>query len=207
MKVLDLFCGAGGAAVGIKRAWPDAEITGVDIAPQPRYPFTFVEADATTYPLDGYDFIWASPPCQRYSRATVQQRQAGVEYLDCIDALRSALSGLGVPYVIENVPLAPLLAPVMLCGQMFGLRVLRHRLFEANFAIQQPPHKSHAGLQRGVGKDFVCAVINAWKKGEHKDDGVLTWREAMDIDWMTKRELSQAVPPAYAEYVCSRLDL
>src|SRR5258708_28352590 len=129
MKVLDLFCGAGGAAMGLPRAWPDAEILGVDIVPQPRYPFKFVQADAMTFPLEGYDFIWASPPCQAFSKT---RRITGKEYPDLIDPIRQRFP-TRIPYVIENVTGAPLFAPVMLCGTMFGLKVIRHRNFETNF--------------------------------------------------------------------------
>jgi DNA (cytosine-5)-methyltransferase 1 len=206
MQILDLFCGARGAAMGLHRAFPEAEITGVDINPMPRYPFEFVQADAMTYPLDGYDLIWASPPCQRYSRATVQRRAAGVEYPDLLADTRSRLRQSGLPYIIENVPLAPMIDAVLLCGTMFDeLRILRHRLFESNQRLQAPPHRSHKGLVRGIGKDFVCVVENAWKKGIHKDYTLAVWSEAMGIDWMTRRELSEAVPPAYAEYLGRQL--
>lgn len=201
MRILDLCCKAGGASMGLHLAFPGAEIVGVDIEPQKRYPFTFVQADATTYPLAGYDLIWASPPCQSYSRATVQQRQDGVEYPDLLAILRMRLQASHLPYIIENVPLAPMQNAVMLCGQMFGIRVLRHRLFEASIPLVVPEHRSHKGLVRGPGKDFVCVVTNAWKAGLHHDNTVAVWREAMGIDWMTKKELSEAVPPAYAEYL------
>lgn len=201
-RVLDLFSGAGGAAMGLHRAWPDAEITGVDIRPMPRYPFRHVVADAMTYPLDGFDFVWASPPCQAYSRATVQQRARGVIYPDLLAATRRLLQASGLPYVIENVPLAAMDGcTAILCGQMFGLRVLRHRLFETSWLAFQPHHWSHVGLVRGVGNDFVCAVTNAYKKAEYRDDTLEVWREALGIEWMTKRELSEAIPPAYSEYL------
>lgn len=121
MRVLDLFCGAGGAAMGLHRMWPDAEIIGVDIKPQPRYPFTFILTDAMTFSLNGYDFIWASPPCQGYSWTShiyhCQQRP----YPKLIEDMRRQLSNAGVSYVIENVPGAPLISPLLLCGTMFGL--------------------------------------------------------------------------------------
>jgi DNA (cytosine-5)-methyltransferase 1 len=202
VRVLDLFCGAGGAAAGLRRAWPDAEIVGVDIVHQKRYPFAFVQADATTYLLDGFDFVWASPPCERYSRATAQQRNKGVVYADLVAVTRARLVASGLPYVIENVPLAPMRHDaITLCGQMLGLRLLRHRLFECSFAVDVPAHRSHGGLVRGPQGDFVCVVPNAWKAAIHHDNTLPVWQAAMEIDWMTKSELSQAVPPAYSEYI------
>jgi len=197
MRVLDLFCGAGGAAMGLHRAWPDAEIVGVDIAPQPRYPFTFVQADAMIYPLDGFDFVWASPPCQRHSAMTKRWGRSS-EHPDLIADIRSRLLPLPGGWVIENVPGAPLYSPVTLCGSMFNLKVRRHRIFEANFHL--PPPACRHSLQPAI------VAVYAHAGGSSKRDGLsfsgtASWRDAMDIDWMTGNELAQSVPPAYSEYI------
>jgi DNA (cytosine-5)-methyltransferase 1 len=196
MRVVDLFCGGGGAAMGLHQAWPDAEIIGVDIVPQPRYPFTFVQADALIYPLDA-DFIWASPPCQAYTplKATTTRT-----YPDLVGVTREMLIATGVPWVIENVPQAPLLSGIYLCGTMFDLRVYRHRHFEASWLLMQPPHPKHVvlatGTQRGRKKHYdaggfitITGDVGTYCGG------------AMGIDWMNGNELSQAIPPAYARYV------
>ena len=110
MRILDLFCGAGGAGMGLHRAFPDAEITGVDIAPQKRYPFTFIQADALTYPLDGFDFVWASPPCQAFTIANHFLRIRGEsKHVNLIPLVRNRLQQWGGHYVIENVVGAPLI--------------------------------------------------------------------------------------------------
>lgn len=152
LKALDLFCCAGGAAMGLHRA--GFEVVGVDIEPQPRYPFTFHQADALTFPLEGFDFIWASPPCQGYTALKVMKNARKHPLL--IEQVRERLDKRGLPYVIENVHGAPLLAgkTIMLCGTMFNLRsaddageLRRHRYFEANFSIglvpPLQPHQTH----------------------------------------------------------------
>src|SRR3990167_2619727 len=140
MRVLDLFCGAGGAAMGLHWAWPNAEPVGVDIKPQPRYPFTFVQADAVTYPLEGFDFIWASPPCQAYSAL---KGLTTTEYPMLVDAIRDRLEASGKPWIIENVVGANLRNPVQLCGSMFGLGVWRHRRFEMSHPPLMTPECRH----------------------------------------------------------------
>lgn len=199
MKVLDLFCKAGGASMGMRRAWPHAEIVGVDIAPQPRYPFTFVQADALTYPLEGFDFIWASPPCQAFT-AYKRRPQHVAPRPNLIPAMRARLEAAGVPYVIENVPGAPLERAVMLCGSMFDLDVRRHRLFEANFPILTPQCQHHRQTPR-----FKPATN---RKNLRRTVEVGVWRiplavqrQAMGIDWMEREELSEAIPPAYSEHI------
>lgn len=138
-KALDLFCGAGGAAMGLHRAGFD--VVGVDIVPQPRYPFKFIRADAMTFPLDGYWLIWASPPCQRY--CALRGREDLSRYPDLLDPIRQRLNGSKSLTVIENVPGSPIRADITLCGAMFGLRSYRHRHFECNFPIGAPPHPKH----------------------------------------------------------------
>src|SRR5580658_6025519 len=144
LQLLDLFCCAGGVAVGYSRS--GFEVVGVDIEPQPNFPFSFVQADALTLPMEflkSFDAIHASPPCQSYSDLAKRNGHAD-EWPRLIEPVREMLIETGKPYVIENVDGAPLLNPVVLCGTMFkGLRVLRHRLFEANFPILIPPHGRH----------------------------------------------------------------
>jgi DNA (cytosine-5)-methyltransferase 1 len=201
MKVLDLFSGAGGAAMGLKRAWPDAEITGVDIRPQPRYPFNFVQADAMTYPLEGYDFIWASPPCQGYSLA--RNNGSGRDAPRLVEAVRARLQGQNAPYVIENVQGAPLRGAILLCGASFGLGAAgmdlnRHRYFECSFAILAPSCQHRRGKTLGVYGNGT----NSWHREKlGRCITVAEMREAMDIPWMARHELSQAIPPAYSEFI------
>lgn len=210
LRILDLFCCAGGVAMGYSQAGFD--VIGVDIAPQPRFPFEFIQADALALDMKfikSFDAIHASPPCQSYSDLAKRNRNAH-EWPRLIDPVREMLIKSGKPYVIENVEGAPLLNPVILCGTMFkGLRVLRHRLFEANFHIIAPPHgkhplchtldkrKSHYGKTNDM-VDFVsvngggnCSVAAA--------------RDAMGIDWMTKDEINEAIPPAYTELIGKQL--
>ena len=220
--LLDLFCGAGGAAAGYHRAGFD--VVGIDLAPQPRYPFAFLQADALAYLAlcgRGFDAIHASPPCQRYTAGRRAQRLRGEAdpHPDLIAVVREALVANGRPWVIENVEGSPLVAPARLCGQGFGLRVIRHRLFEASFPLPQPPHARHTGSM--LDGSIVAVYGGKWlvsggaRKGE---DRYVTYgriplefqrlkakQEAMGIDWMTGAELGEAVPPAYTEYVGGHL--
>lgn len=197
-KLLDLFCGAGGAAMGYYRAGFD--VTGVDIEPQPRYPFTFVRADAMTFPLDGFDAIHASPPCQKFTAYRRRGDGVGDGYPDLIAPVRERLEASGALWVMENVARSPVRPLVHLCGSSFGLDVQRHRWFETNAPMMSPPC-AH-GLQK---PRFPCAT-NRTNLRRTVEIGV--WRiplpvqqRAMGIDWMTLDELTLAVPPAYAEYI------
>jgi DNA (cytosine-5)-methyltransferase 1 len=202
LKALDLFCGAGGASMGIHRA--GFEVTGVDIAPQKRYPFKFIQADALGFDLSDFDFIWASPPCQAYSMASLGLRNKGKTYPDLMRQTRQGLESAGVPFIIENVPGAPMRADVLLCGSMFGLRLIRHRIFETNnpgMILTNPCQ--HPELA-------VCVVGNgtpSWvrKKNGGKCFSIHDARAAMGIDWMNRNELSQAIPPAYSEFLCRQI--
>jgi DNA (cytosine-5)-methyltransferase 1 len=240
-RLLDLFCGSGGAAMGYYRA--GFEVVGVDIKPQPHYPFEFIRCDweeALVY-LPG---LWernhelyaihASPPCQRYSTMTAKWgRQEN--HPDLVAPVREQLQEIGVPYVIENVKGAPLINPVMLCGSMFGLgattdyvcscgtqfpyslgkygcpnclgenkategqayQLRRHRLFESSVDIFPPASCNHQGQ---------ALPVYGHAGGKSKRDGLQfpgtdVWREGMGIDWMSGKELAEAIPPAFTEYI------
>jgi hypothetical protein len=185
--------------MGLHRA--GFEVVGVDIKPQPRYPFEHHVADALTFPLDGFDLIWASPPCQRYS---MYARNMGTahNHPDLVVPVRARLEASGVPFIIENVPGAPLRADVILCGSMFGLAVRRHRLFECSFLVGLAPaacdHSRPAIPVYGHGTP-------QWYRMRCGNIGLAEKRAAMgDIDWMNRDELSQAIPPAYSEWLARR---
>jgi DNA (cytosine-5)-methyltransferase 1 len=208
-RVLDLFCGAGGAAMGLHRAWPDAEIVGVDIKPQPRYPFKFVQADAMEFPLGGFDFIWASPPCQGYSIMRKLPWLRHKTYPLLIAPTRERLIATGTPYCIENVMGAKWrrtspegMQAGWLCGTMFGLQFFRHRLLETSFLWLQPYHPTHNGIVRNGRKLGARARDIVFSEaGYGHAAGIQKVREAMQIDWMTREEITQVVPPAYSEYI------
>ena len=206
-RILDLFCGAGGAAMGLHRA--GFEVVGVDIEPQPHYPFEFHRADAMTYPLEGFDAYWASPPCQRFS-VTARLHGNSDLHPDLLTPIRDRLSRVNKPRVIENVPGAPMIEPIVLCGSSFGLRVRRHRLFESNVLIwalpcshrwqNETPLWSIRQRYRTI-RTGVCYVFGNQEVGQTVED----WKLAMGIDWMNRDELSQAIPPAYSEYIGTQL--
>lgn len=198
MRLLDLFCGAGGASVGYSRAGFD-EIVGVDIKPQPRYPFDFVQEDALSFPLEGFDVIHASPPCQRWTNA---QKIRGRDHPDLITPTRERLKETGVPWVIENVPGAPLRGPMLLCGQMFGLNLYRHRLFELWHSLSGPRHVPHVKSVTKMGRPPLAGTI---MQVVGNFSGVTVAREAMGIDWMTRDELREAVPPAYTDFIARQI--
>ena len=195
-RLLDLFCGAGGAAVGYHRAGFD--VVGVDIKPQPRYPFEFHQADAMTFPLDGFDAIHASPPCQVFvTRGRTQRRADRPAHQNLVDATRVRLDGALVPWVMENVATSTLRRDLILCGSMFGLQVRRHRHFEGNPPLL--PFTPCCDHSRPI---FGVYGHGAGPKKERTDWGtVADWRRAMGIDWMTRDEITQAIPPAYTEFV------
>jgi DNA (cytosine-5)-methyltransferase 1 len=206
MKVLDLFCGAGGASMGLHRAGLD--VHGIDMKPQPRYPFKFVQANVfdCLHILKYFDLIWASPPCQAYTVANnIHQRK----HPELIDPIRDALIASGKPYVIENVPKAPLRDPTVLCGLSFGLNVKRHRHFESTFKIPPVPCiKGHPGNWVTIFGHTVLerspAIGRTAKNGpiyRRKHLGTDVGRVAMDCGWMSREELSEAIPPAYAEHI------
>jgi len=169
------------------------EVVGVDINPQPRYPFEFHQADALTFPLDGFDVIHASPPCQAYSQATAW-RGRREDHPDLIGAVQERLRASGAPYVIENVEAARglLLNPLMLCGSMFGLPIRRHRYFEVPVLglVLVPPCQHKAS-------DYNH------DHGAKQTESV--YRDAMGVGWMTVVESREAIPPAYCEWIGAQL--
>jgi len=205
--LLDLFCGAGGCAVGYHRA--GFEVVGVDVKPQPRYPFVMVIANAMRPPfhMAAFDAIHASPPCQRYS--VLAAMHPGSNYPDLLPQTRALLQSSGRPYVIENVETAPMDRHsglfgfgVVLCGSMFGLGVSRgylrrHRCFETSFPVAQPRCR-HSGNAVGV-----------YGHGGHSGKRRMLYRkeaaQAMGIDWMTRDEMTQAIPPAYTKFIGEHL--
>lgn len=198
-KCLDLFCKAGGASMGYH--WAGFDVTGVDIQPQKHYPFKFIQADAFEY-LEShwqeYDFIAASPPCQKWCNHN--KNNGHKNYPDLITPLREILLNLGKPYVIENVPRAPLFNPVMLCGSMFPeLRVYRHRIFESNISIDTLVHYPHDDNTPQAGHGGISAKGFISVSGHFSN--VAYAQEAMGIDWMGQEGLREAIPPAYTEFI------
>lgn len=203
MRALDLFCKAGGASIGLHEAGFD--VTGVDIEPQPNYPFRFIHWDALYCDPSGFDFVWASPPCQH---STAYRRRPGhvknIENL--IPAIRTVLEKAGKPYVIENVEGARehLRNPTMLCGSMFGLDVQRHRLFETSFPLLAPE------CRHEIWKPRFPAATN--RKNLRKTVEVGVWRIPLEVQKqamgikspMTLVELSNAIPPAYSRYIAEQ---
>lgn len=204
-RLLDMFCGAGGCTKGYQRA--GFEVVGVDINPQPNYcGDEFFQKNALYWvevgEFFGFDAIHASPPCQSF---TAYKRTGNVgEYPNLIPETRKILQATGLPYVIENVPGAPLENPVQLCGTAFGLDIQRHRLFETNFPLMAPPCSHGRNAAR-----FAQATN---RKNKRRTVEVGVWRiplaeqqRAMGIDWMELEELSEAIPPAYTEHIGSYL--
>lgn len=216
-RVLDLFCGAGGAGVGYHRAWPDAEIVGVDLHPQPRYPFTLFRGDVLlamqVIDVDSFDFIHASPPCQAHTTMSNRHRGRGGRadsHVDYIDTVRRWIVASGKPYVIENVPGARrmLRHPVTLTGGMFGLGVERPRLFECSFPVVVPPFSKVPNPIGVYGAKHDGRRLRTRKDGSEQraartlEEG----RQAMGIDWMEWRELAESIPPAYTEWLARQHD-
>jgi DNA (cytosine-5)-methyltransferase 1 len=206
-RLLDLFCGGGGAGVGYHRA--GFTVVGVDNRPQPRYPFEFHQADALEFLAahgHEYDAIHASPPCQRFSSATFFRLHE-----DLLTPTIELLQALDRLWIVENVPRAPLSSwSTELCGLMFDLKVLRHRRFECRSLILSPPHPSHRNIKIGV-NGFACLAGCGDASRQHRirtpadHRTKAAWARAIGIDWMTRDELAQAIPPAYTEYIGGHL--
>jgi DNA (cytosine-5)-methyltransferase 1 len=205
--LLDLFCGAGGAAMGYHRAGFD--VLGVDIKFQPRYPFRFVQAEALRF-LERhgqrFDAIHASPPCQAYcSICRVNPKR---EYPDLVAPTRARLIATGRPYVIENVEGAPLHHPILLCGSSFGTPLKRHRLFESSVFLWGNACRHGAWPLVFPNPDYrlknKARFVAVYGGPRYAGDDAVR-RKAMGIDWMTRQELTQAVPPAYTEYLGRQL--
>jgi len=215
-RLLDLFCGAGGCTKGYQEA--GFYVVGVDLSPQANYcGEEFVQADALDvlrsllageewngYRLEDFAVIHASPPCQASSR--LRKLHPDREYPELIPPTRELLLATGLPYVIENVEGAKLVNPTVLCGSAFNLGVRRHRLFETNFPLMSPgcahgsqpwpvPVYGHTGAAANRGQE----------RRRGRSNGVAEWRAAMGIDWMTRDELAQAIPPAYTEFIGTEL--
>lgn len=210
MKILDLFCGSGGCSVGYHRAGFD--VVGVDISPQPSYPFEFIQADAVEFlsnrNLLEFDAIHASPPCQAHSALTSgTNAKLAKLYPDLIPQIQTALDATGLPYIIENVKGSTIRKDLLLCGEMFGLRVLRHRFFQVNFPIDKLKHIKHRGRVAGYrhGEWFEGPYFAVYGDGGGKGT-VEQWKDAMGIDWVNRKvELVEMIPPAYCEYIGSQL--
>lgn len=207
MRILDLFCCAGGAGEGYARA--GFQVVGVDIVDRPNYPYTFVRDDALAYLTDlgfAFDAIHASPPCQAKCTLTKgTNKRLAPNYNDFYDETRSLMEATGLPGIIENPSARP---DMVLCGEMFGLGVLRHRNIElVNWSAPAPAHLKHRGPVRGwrhgVYRDGP--YVAAYGKGGGKAT-VPEMQQAMGIDWTDVREeLTEAIPPAYTEYIGGHL--
>lgn len=206
--LLDLFCGAGGATRGYQMA--GFHVHGVDIAAQPNYcgdDFTQADVLEMLHLLKLADVIHASPPCQRYTTLAAGNNANSHEYPDLVEPVRGALLASGKPYVIENVPNAPLRSPILLCGEMFGLEVIRHRMFESNILLMQPDHPQHRGRVAGYrhGQSYEGPYFAVYGNGGGKGS-LSDWQRAMGIDWMmAKLELAESIPPAYTQYIGDQL--
>lgn len=225
MKFLDLFCCCGGISKGLHNAFPDAQITGVDIKDGHNYPYEFIKSDVFDLPLsffEQFDIIHASPPCQFYIPTN---KNKVTKHYDLISKTRELLNKTGKPYVIENVPGSPLRKDLILCGEMFGLRVIRHRLFEiSGFKILQPKHEKHklsvingtavpvysGGFCPGFwgNKERRKEFIQNRKENNLYNYTIQDYQKAMGIDWVNdKKHLTQMIPPAYYQYITEQFKM
>jgi DNA (cytosine-5)-methyltransferase 1 len=215
MKLLDLFCCCGGISKGFhNKGW---QCTGVDIKDGHQYPYKFIQSDVFELHLDffqQFDLIHASPPCQHYFYGIKEEFRQ--RHPDLVDKTRRLLLKTHKPFTLENIPNSPLRKDLILCGEMFGLRVIRHRIFEIHgFTVLQPPHQKHkihtydgsaicvySGTKPGLwGKRSYYAQV-AGHGGQSYSYKLEDWKEAMGIDWVDKRKhLTQMIPPKYAEYI------
>lgn len=185
------------------------DVVGVDIEPQPHYPFAFRQGDALAVLRDDYlagygdmsafDAIHASPPCQHYSKLTKHPEN----HPDLVAPVRELLQATGLPWVMENVPQAPLIDPVILCGSMFGLQVRRHRGFESSEPLKAP--ECNHRVQGHVVGVYGHPGGSETRNPHLRRHSVAEWRDAMGIEWMTARELKESIPPAYTEFIGTQL--
>ena len=199
LRIADLYCGAGGAGMGLHRAGFD--VVGYDINRQPDYPFEFHRTDALGVDLSGFDAVWASPPCQAYTRKSAtwgRPRVNDIQHPDLVEPTRQLLVKSGLPYVIENVVGAPLDASLMLCGTMFGLRLIKHRIFESNISLGMSP--------------AACDHSDVYNPWQGKGRNAEKFREAQGTPWIPSPggasrkagytgDLSNAIPPAYSKHL------
>lgn len=216
-RLLDLFCGAGGCSKGYQQA--GFEVVGVDINPQPHYPYEFIQADALTFPLQGFDVIHASPPCQEYSSSRFLRNATTKNPVIrpmLLEIMYTHLRTSGIVWIIENVVGAPMPDSIELCGSMFGLPVRRHRWFASSVFLFVPGPCQHTdscinpigGHVRGYGALASKRRYRDAKGTLRKGDSHLPLaigRQAMGIDWMNLKELSQAIPPAYTHWIGQQL--
>ena len=207
-RILDLFCGAGGAAVGYHRAGFD--VVGVDINPQPHYPFEFHRGDVTAFDFDAlgrFDVVHASPPCQSQTALT-KGTNKGRQYVDLIPWSRDFIAAMNLPAVIENVQGSHLRRDLVLCGEMFKLDVIRHRYFELHgWVASAPRHVPHRGRVAGWrhGVYFDGPYFAVYGDGGGKGT-VAEWQQATGITWTGDRKsIAEAIPPAYTEYIGRQL--
>lgn len=206
MRLLDLFCGAGGCSVGYTRA--GFEVHGIDNAPHPDYPFTFEQMDAMDVLKDSaylstFDVVHASPPCPRYSIATPEEHRD--DHPDLLEPVLEKLREWGGVWVVENVPGAPMPDPVMICGRAMGLRWFRrHRLFASSVALMSPG--CACGKESPYGVTGDGPEIRDYARNGRKARSIQHAQEVMGIDWMTTwDDLTDAIPPAYTEYIGGQL--
>ena len=212
-----MFCGGGGAAKGIHDA--GFNVVGIDINSQPDYPYEFLQCDVFDLPLEffeEFDFIWSSPPCQAYSYSTKWNRNLGKKYPDLVQRTRELLDRTKKPYVIENVPGAPIRKDLMLCGDMWDMDIIRHRHFEIEgFHVVQLKHRRHKGM---VANGTKIGIFTGNKQNDrmrrkytiagHQDGTIKQWQDAIEIDWIRQKHvLAQCVPPRYSRYIASHLTL
>lgn len=209
MKILDLFCCCGGASMGLSGNGKN-KIVGVDIQNNHNYPFEFIHSDVFSLDksfFNEFDLIWTSPPCQQFSIGSKRWLNAGHTMPpDLISETRNLLQKSGKPYIIENVPNAPLRKDLLLCGEMFKeLRILRHRIFEigGNIKINQPKHPKHKP-RISKNKSYYCQL--AGHGGNSFSFKLKDWQDAIGIDWISDKEhLVEMIPPKYSQYIISNL--
>jgi len=204
MKILDLFCKAGGAGMGYYRA--GFEVVGVDCEPQKNYPFEFIKMDAFDAIKNFgpcFDVIHASPPCQRYSVLTPKEHKNN--HPDLLGPIREAIKASKVKnYVIENVSGARslMIDPIMICGTMFGMNLWRHRYFECNPVLTFPP----AGCNHSTRPIMISGRSNRRINGKRVGESTAQeCRAESGLHWMTREEMDQAIPPAYTEWIGRRI--